>query len=215
MAFNDNDVISVKYICSSKPANENVSLAINQMHYNAFSKVGLGATEQEVADGFSQALSLRYGLLFNPTSKFEGVIVQRVHPLPLGAQFKSTVGNQIGARPFETLPFQVCGALTKLTPFGGRKYRGRVYVPFPTEDDQTAANEPSANYLNLILALGGELIASRVIGAINVTSFQAVLFHGGTPPNHITAITGIQNRLYWTSQRRRNNAWRADVIPVP
>src|SRR3546814_8120191 len=46
----------------------------------------------------------------------------------------------------DLLPGQVCGMVTKLTAAAGRRFRGRVYVPFPLETDNDGI-VPSAAYV--------------------------------------------------------------------
>jgi hypothetical protein len=209
-----NDIYAVKAITSCKPANTNQSVALNVWHYRVASQDGSGASAQQIADIYATALSAPYKALFNLVTRFEGVIVQRVSPPPSVLSVKSIIGAGAGALTGEQLPLQCCGAVTKLSPFAGRRHRGRMYVPFPTEDFNDPQQRPTQAYIDLITPLAQTWLLKRPVGNLpDVSTLFPVVFHPQFTPQ-FTDLEIIQPRLYWTTQRRRVNAWRADTLPV-
>jgi hypothetical protein len=208
-----NDIISVKAFTSCKPANQNISVALNVWHYRVAAQDGAGVAAQMIADVYANALAAPYKGLFNLVTRFEGVIAQKVWPLPLAIPGKSVLGAGVGALTGEQLPLQCCGAVTKLSPFAGRRHRGRMYVPFPTEDFNDPQQRPSQAYIDLVVPLLNAWLLKRVIGTLpDAATLFPVVFH----PTFTPVFTDIelgQIRSYWTTQRRRVNAWRSDNLP--
>jgi hypothetical protein len=207
------DIYSIKAFCSCKPANMNISVAMNVWHYRVAAQDGAGPGAQLIADIYATALSAPYKALFNLVTRFEGVIVQRVSPPPSILSVKSTIGAGVGALTGEQLPLQCCGAVTKLSPFAGRRHRGRMYVPFPTEDFNDPQQRPTQSYIDLVTPLAQTWLLKRTVGNLPdaATLFPIVWHQQFTPP--YTDLEIVQPRLYWTTQRRRVNAWRADTLP--
>lgn len=154
--------------------------------------------------------------ILSTEAKYEGVIIQKVFPLPLTDAVGSVVAAGPGDRVGELMPLYVCGALTKLTGLAGRRFRGRAYIPFPLEIDNTSVVRPTVAYVTLLNALATFAAIPRVVGVLpNTITVQPVIFHKPPPVvvpnfNHITTVTA---NPYWTSQRRRSNVFRSDTIP--
>jgi len=178
-------------------------IALNVRHYRISNEVGNGATAQVAANFFATTFGPVYAAVMSTGSFFDYVTIQRIDPLPLGVSTFSTNAAVQGTVADDILPNQVCGAITLTTAFAGQGFRGRVYVPYPTEGDNTDG-EPTGAYVASLAALTA-LFTTPIVagGAGDNTTFSPVLWNRAG--RIATPLMGALARSYWTTQRRRNN----------
>lgn len=191
-----NDVIQVKLF--SYMGNQ---LGLNVRHYLVGTKVNDGATLAEIAADLAATFSPLYEVLMTNTAEFVGVSAQRILPTPITAA-EMAFENNSGVAGTTPLPQQVSGIITLRTALAGRANRGRVYIPFPDESDNSANHVPEASYGVDLTALAAEFVANQsVTGAAGSNTLVPVVFHRDLDTT--TVITGARANGAWATQRRR------------
>jgi hypothetical protein len=140
-----------------------------------------------------------------------GVNIQQIWPsLGVPARSQALLGpGTDGALPMSK---QTTGLVTKLTNLGGRAYRGRMYIPFPSTSSTTADAVPSAGYLTKLQAIGYAVFAPAVYDGSH--NFTPVLFHKAFPA---LSTTIVQARVgtAWATQRRRGDYGKLNSLVIP
>jgi hypothetical protein len=131
---------------------------------------------------------------------------------PKMAQFAAADGA--GTTTGDMLPPQVAGLIKVTTGVAGRRFRGRMYIPFPSESDSVVEGAPNAGYLAKVQPIITELATSPII----TVGGSTVTYDYGLYPRPYTAfqwkeITGGLFRTRWATQRRRSFINRGDVVP--
>jgi len=211
------EVYSVKTITRYTPAVGNAVNGLNITHWEVFAIAGAGATNAQIATAFSNVFSANYIPLMSSLSVFQGVILQRILPLPILLPFGSGSGFAAGTQVGEALPSQTCGIITKREVGVGRKKRGRLYIPWPVEADSTINGRPGPGYLVNLNTLAGIMSAALLVGVPpDQTTLIPVLFHPTPAPGTRTPIATALAREYWGTQRRRSTAFKTDTpIIIP
>jgi hypothetical protein len=187
--------------------------SLNVRHYGITSVTPPEPSHEAVADRLHELAETTYPPLLTALAEFRGVTVRRISPGPPTPPFPSTRVAVMGEIPEDPLPKQVAGIITLRTFATGSAGRGRVYVPFPAESDNTATGVPQTTYI-----IRGIALASVFIGPHTVTAgggslvITGVIFHrGGGPATEIIGQT-VQRR--WGTQRRRGDYGASNVSPV-
>lgn len=129
----------------------------------------------------------------------------------------STINQGPGAVLGDPLPKQICGIVTRVGEFKGRRHRGRVYTPFPGE----ASNDPTEGRPNntflVNLSAYGQAITDPL--AVNNNGDTATLL-----PGHIVEVNPGDKqffewvtyvpRPYWATQRRRGDYGKENESPI-
>lgn len=187
-------------------------VGINTAHFRCTAETGVGSTDQQVADAFDAALAPRYKAAISGGARYRGCSVQRISPgIPTVPAF--AIGNDgIGTVAGGMMGTQLSGLVSARTSLAGRRYRGRVYIPFPAEDSNAATGVPEAAYIVAIDDIGDELYSVfPVVNGGNSTTNDPVVWHRGLLLG--TPITGWLARPSWATQRRRGAYGRQNTTP--
>jgi hypothetical protein len=207
-AFALNEIYEVRPICYT---NDQVGLSV--LHYQVIA-IGVGTVEDgDFADQLSTILGPLYGQLISEQAEYLGVEVQKVWPLPrLDAQ-SSDLNNTPGVIAGDTLPTQSCGLIRKRTGFAGKHNRGRMYVPFPSENDNDVDGQPTAPYLVSLANLAAALEVSFVVTVgIDSVTLEPVIYD--RVAHTTTGITHMPRQDQWATQRRRGDQGRPNPRPT-
>lgn len=203
MPYFADDIIQVKVY--TRLGNQ---AGLNLLHWRVTATAGGNVTEAEVATDFEALISPVIRPLLTTAATYQGVLVQSVFPvLTLGTLNANGAGaGSGGASP---LPSQVSGILTKQSAFAGRRFRGRVYIPFPAEEDNTVTFVPSvgyqaaaANYGNVIETIN--LVTGTTGGTV---TFTPIIFRRSAPATSATLLNCRMN-VAWATQRSRGSYGR-------
>lgn len=193
-------------------------LAINVHWYRVITSSGSAPANepQNYANAFDTALApTLIACMSADSAAYWGTRAQRWFPLPkqvfgFSANHQSNPGGAAGV--FQ--PGQVAGVLKKYTPFAGRKYRGRAYIPFPSInaiDTGDVNSRPTVAYRNLLTSHGTALLGPITVVDGGVTDTLApVLFEPKT--GLYTAISLYSPDDAWGTQRRRGNFGRPNLV---
>jgi hypothetical protein len=110
----------------------------------------------------------------------------------------------------------VSACLTLLTGLAGRKFRGRLFLPFPGPADSTVTQNPVPTdaYVGKLTNFGVNVVSSFDIddGAGNTAHLSPIIYHrsgGGS-----SLVIGFRANKLWATQRRRGDYGRPNLPPI-
>lgn len=185
-------------------------VGINIRHWRVTLSVG-NPDDITMVPLFSAAIAPLYKPLMGAAASYYGASLRRIRP-SVANPVNSQSGAGAGTGALELLPRQVSGIITLRTIATGRKGRGRVYVPFPSEGLNDAPGAPSAAY---VTALG--TLAAYYSNAHSYTSggmtveLTPVIYHRLTQT--FDDVNGFRANARWATQRRRGAYGRQNQVP--
>lgn len=202
-----NDVCRLRIACYS--ANQQ---GINVTHWKVTSVTGASQTDAQVAAAFDSTLAPRYKAAISAEARYRGVSFQRILPIPATFPQTVTTNDGVGSVAGHMMSTQTSGILSSQTEFAGAKYRGRVYIPFPSEGSNDTDGLPNAAYVTLIEDIGDELFTTIVVsvGGDSVT-LTPVIYHRATGTT--TKVDNFIARQKWATQRRRGSYGKTNPTP--
>lgn len=201
------DIIRVRLACYTP-----TQAAFNVIHYRVTAVGGVVPTIAGAAERLAIIGASVYPAIMSAGARYRGASAQKIFPLPVSRSYAYTAADTPGLVAGDILPGQVAGIISTLTDFGGPKYRGRIYLPFPSEASNEATGNPDAAYGVNSFALAVALFQQIIVGTNpNTATLQPVLWHRGL--NTYTNIVDAFNRDKWATQRRRGDYGRTNPIP--
>jgi len=202
------DIFECKVYCSAVD-----QLAVNVFHYRVAAVAGASVAENVIAAKFEAQVADEYIAIMSVNANFRGVGIRRLHPQPPTVDFYSNILADTGGIDADILPRQVSGIISKQTGFGGRKYRGRAYIPFPAETNNTVTGHPENAYVGALQVLANALEDSFTAGtAPNTATLIPILYH--RLDGSWTTISNMLAKARWATQRRRGDFGQANTFPV-
>lgn len=203
------DVLKVVFYCR-----QNDQVAQNVRHFEV-SAIGAGTspTDLEAVTAIVGRVKPEYLPLLASNAEFRGATLQRITPLKNDAVGYSSpdVGTAVG----DPLPLEMAGLISFKTGLAGRKNRGRMYVPFPSEGDNNTTGHPSAAYVALLTLLAAHFTGPMTFvpggGAASYT-LRALCYPADNVIGRV--ITSSQETNRWVSMRSRGDYSAANVSPV-
>lgn len=195
-------------------AHNNEQVSYNILHYQVSAIVAPEPTMQEKATAAEALWGPLLKAVMGNNADWRGLGLKTINPLPGTQEFVSTANAGNGAIASELLPRQCCGLISKNTGLPGRRYRGRMYVPFPTENTNDAQGHPTGAYLILLSGLATQLATPIVVagGGGGSCVLTPILLHKTGVPGY-SLIIGALERPAWATQRRRGSYGRPNVLP--
>lgn len=169
----------------------------------------------DVAGHYSNLLGPLYRPLLATGASYRGTGARRIFPKPPAVEQFSVLQQGAGSVTGDVLPPQTTSLITLRTADAGRRFRGRIYVPFPGEADNSFNGTPSAAYISLLGNLASFFTQDQTITVGGGSAlYRHVIYHrvGLTPPD--TAITSTVARTVWATQRRRGGFGRPNASPI-
>lgn len=204
------DIYEVRFFCEDSGQRQ---ASVNVRHYRIVSVAGSGVTNQVMADFLSSNLNGEYKAVLSASAQYRGCGVRRIKPLPAETETFSSTGQGAGVGNGNSLPTQTCGIITLRTSLGGPRYRGRAYIPFPSEGDNNLNGLPEATYITGLNALGAKLVAGFTPGSGgNTVDMLPVIYSRkyGTSQDVISYVS----RSKWGTQRSRGSYGAVNASPV-
>lgn len=188
-------------------------IGINVLFYNTSAKAGTGATDLQIVQSIDSALFAAYKAVLAGAATYRGVIAQKILPLPASLAVSTTANSGVGSATGDPLPRQVCGVITKKTALAGKRYRGRMYIPFPAEGDNDVDGTPTGGYITRSAALAAALLTNVIPGGGgNTNTLMPVVYSKKGGFN--TIITSFLGRAKWGTQRRRGSFGQTNTLPL-
>lgn len=160
------------------------------------------------------AVSVAIGTLIATQATFQTVGWRRIFPGPVTVESLGPAAPIAGAATGGAMPRQSSGIATTLTGMAGRANRGRKYVPFPSEDQNTVDAVPTAQYVLDVDTYMGIFIPTLTLTFAGTTEvWNPVIYRAGNPvtsPN----INDWLARKKWATQRRRGSYGVPNIPPA-
>lgn len=202
------DVLEVKFNCWQPN-----QLGINALHYIVTGPVTGTPTLEAISDQLSSNAANLYAQLISQDSFYCGLQSRRIAGGAPTGVYTSILGNAAGQAPGEDLPQVVSGIITKRTGLPGRRNRGRVYLPFPTETDNAAAGVPSVAYRAKLSQWATLLLEPMTITTFGGSSLVLTPGVHHRVGNTTTIVTGWTAQPKWASQHRRGGYGKLNPRP--
>lgn len=185
--------------------------AYNVSHWKVTLSTGTGVTPLEAITQLRTNLLTAWPAILATLCSWRGIGGQQA-TVPKDAEtfIAGPIAGNSGGVP---LPKQVCGVLSFYDGFAGRKHRGRAYLPFPSQSDNTTDGVPTAGYLTRAGAVMTVLSSSlAVIGAGGTAALGPCIFHRLTQTADLIQRQVV--RTIWGTQRKRGDYGRTNSSPI-
>ncbi len=192
--------------------------AVNRVWYSCTAITGTGGTDVLFATAMDTVQAPLYKSAMSPNASYRGIQVQVYrNQVPFASVF--TIANTgAGTSGTITMPRQVSGIITCTTALAGKKYRGRLYFPFPSTVVDAGQGVPTAPYIAILQNVGNGFYSTQNIGGGgNTSTLIPVLVHKNPaigPPLPPTPIIANTVPTKFATQRRRGAYGRANVSPI-
>lgn len=210
IVIHDNDVVEVTLACR----HENGQNGLMICHYlitDSGENVFLEGCAEAVSEHFADSIK---GLITNH-ARFEGVRCRVVKPVASDVVF-SINGEGDGTVTGDSLPTYVSGLLSLRTGFAGPSFRGRKYVPFPSESSNHLGGTPDDLHIASMLTLSDKFL-SNVLADFgdSPATLSPGLYRKNRLPNFVPWDHCLVRRT-WTHQKRRfDSVLETSVIITP
>lgn len=187
-------------------------LAYNVMHFRVVSIVTPPALEGEIADKFAGSVQGALAPLLADGAAFRGIMVRLWDGPNVGA-FYYAKRNVAGTGGANAMPRQTSGLISLRTALSGRRNRGRIYIPFPSEELNSDQGHPNTTYMTTLAAYGALFLPTITLNT--ATSGNVILQNRVGHPIPKTG-TDTDHYIYptkWATQRRRGDYGRPNVLP--
>jgi len=170
---------------------------------------------EDVASRIANEASGLYTGLIGGEATFRGVTLKEIIDDPSPFQ-RSSLVDSTGTGLGSPLPYQTAGMITLYSSLAGRAGRGRVYIPFPAEDDNVDDEaRPTAAYVTNAQLLGDFLVGQKlyVVGTSELQFDWTLRPDNFTPgPLNKFLATALARRR-WATQRSRGAYGAVNVDP--
>jgi hypothetical protein len=194
--------------------------AVNTYNYECISKTGSGATDVQAATLLDTGLASFYRPLVPPTVEYRGVQVYVMFragggflPAPVSSVASAGVGTATGP----PLPRNTAPVLKYATGVRGPGGRGRVYLPFVSDDFLATNGRPTNAFDVLANSFASSLLTPFVAGSGgNTATFAWVLLrkHKGGPPTINGQIISGESADKFGQMHKRGDYGRANASPI-
>jgi len=187
-------------------------LGLNVLNYKLTSCTEDPASEQLLCDALSALLKPKYADVLVSSASYIGVALRKMEAGGPGAYYyrrNATVGN---FDP-DPLPRQVAGIISWRTGTSGRRGRGRSYIPFPAEENNTASYVPSAGYLTAVQALRTTILNTGAMAYGDFGAATLALQIKAADSFTYTPVVFGLTPAKWATCRRRGSYGRPNVLP--
>lgn len=187
--------------------------ACNTFYYKVTAIGGAPALDKDIGDAVGAIWGGNVPATQDDNTVFQGTYSKIV---PVGtnapAGVLSTVGATSGTSGSVSLPRQTSGLISWYTGQAGRAYRGRSYIPFPSQAQNGTDGFPNGGYTGVLAAVATALLGLTAISASGRTATIALVIR----QRKLVAYQGVVSwigRPVWATQRRRGSYGRSNKTP--
>lgn len=185
---------------------------VNQIGINCFNfwVTSVNATTppslQTFSFMFNSTVNTLYKLCLCSPSSFLGHSIRRIYPTVTLPYLDNTDAG-FGTGDVNPLPLQTAGIITWRTDYPRGSYRGRSYIPFPSETENNSSGHPASLYVSKLQALG--IALTTAFNDHTGNQMQLVVWSRKltTASGLVTSFTPNQK---WSVQRRRGDYGRVN-----
>jgi hypothetical protein len=176
---------------------------------------------QAVADAMNTVFAASYKNWMAPQSSWRGTAVRWVSATGITqASYVNVSSDGVGTAAGNTLPAQVSGLVSWKTALAGRRYRGRIFVGFPSDNwtnadgTMSAAGQTELATIQTLYTVPIVVAPAGGVQGITLALYMRSLLAVGPPRtySYFPVTQGIA-RARWASQRRRGQYGRQNVLP--
>jgi hypothetical protein len=190
-------------------------IGVNIVHYQCVATTGNNSISlASVAATMDTRFSVNYKPLLSAQAEYIGCGVSRIDPSPTpevinrgGAGFGSVIGDVMSR--------QTCGIITKRTDMIGRRKRGRFYVSFPGEADNSVQGVPTPAYITRLTTLADVMDDTQFLSSVTPvgTADLVPVVRSQVPLITYERITSCIPRPKWGTQRSRGSYGAVNARP--
>lgn len=184
------------------------------VYYHRIGTITSGpVTDSDLASALPTQMSLDITPLMTDAAIYLGCVVQVLKPVLQQAR-TSTLFATPGTAGADRLPGQVAGLIARRADTGGRRGRGRVYIPFPDEGDNSVSGRISAGYATNMDTLAQHWCQgyTLTVGASTV-ALEPVMYPGAGAPLAPLTVTQYIVEDTWATIRSRASRGRLGQNP--
>lgn len=196
-------------------SNDGGQIAINTIHYVLNTLINPTFNIQDLADGFAHTIKAEFLACVSDEAEVIGYSARRIGVGRETLEYFNTSEGGLGTFTGEVLPGIVAGMLTLRTDQPGPRFRGRLFMPFPSENANDSPGQPSTAYVTALSNFGGNCVFPSdfdTVAGKKTGSFQGVIYHRSDKT--FTRITSFVPRTYWSRHKTRANYSPGDRPPV-
>ncbi len=212
--------VKARIWCSSALGNGQAS--VNTLWYVVGAIGTPASTDQDVATTLDALIAAQMKGLICNISTYKGVQAQICSPvLPFRATYvaQGAIGNAgAGTAGANGLPPQTSGLISFQSALANVQNRGRFYIPFPAQLDDSGGGAPTGGYVARANALAVNVAAglAPTTGGRTATLVRVLVHRLNKAGLAIPATPVISSNAstLWATQRRRGDFGRQNVSPI-
>jgi hypothetical protein len=191
-------------------------VSVNTLHWKPSAVSGPTITEADFLAVIEPIYAPLWKGIINNNATYEGMTMQII-TAPISLASKNNLSTGFGTGGATSAATQTAGLIQWGTGLGGRKYRGRLFLPFPSTAEDGTTGFPNTGYMVGLAAIKDEYVGHTAwtIGG-GAQTILPVLRHrkdktGVTSdPTVIFSGTPVQA---WATQKKRGYFGRPNASP--
>jgi hypothetical protein len=204
------ELLQVTFFCT---AGTQTSVNVRQFLVTAVTGV---PTEVPFLAAVNAIIAPHFKNILSSAATFYGSGLTKLRIVPPPTPVYSAGSRGTGNRAAALLPTNDTGLITLRTAFGGRSYRGRIYLPFPASadnDNTFTPPSPVAAYLTNASTLAADFVGVNVYTTTDPATVTGQWVVYSRRLNAANFILSTVARPAWASQRRRGILGRTNPPP--
>jgi len=186
-------------------------VSMNSFYHRVGPTLAAQYTDQQFASVFFALIQAPYLALLNQNATLRGLTCQVINPTLYDVVTHSNPGAGLVAG--DAMPPGTSLSVERRTGVGGRKNRGRFYIPFPSEFHNDANGHPNAAYLALAATLATATIQTiGLTGGANEVGVAPVQWPSDVGVGRL--ITSMKTATEWTMNNSRSHKSSLNTTPV-
>lgn len=201
-------VVESVSICSLPP-----QISVTRRYWLCSNLVGPSPSTFDAAGVIDGVLGPIFKTLLTSAATYRGTQIRRASGIPPFESWDvSTAAAGVGLGGAIPLPKQACGLITMTGAFIGRRFQGRVYLPFPSAADDAGTGQPNVGYMIAAAAMGTALSTPHTVpGGGGTIELNPLNWKATDPIPRL--LVGFIPRPAWATQKRRGDFGRTNFTP--
>lgn len=207
-----NDIIVARAWCTAGG-----QAAVNTYGYECVSQAGAGATDVDFLAALTGTFSAFYKGLLPPNCSYDGLqgyFLKRAGLLP--PPVNDVTGAGAGVTGTTCIPRGMAGIMKYATNIRGPGGRGRVFLPFVSQNYQDTTALPTNAYQVFVNSFASFLLAPLIVGSggNTVTMVWSLIHRKAPDPITGHQITTAESAQKWGQMHKRGEYGRLNAAPI-
>lgn len=206
--LNTGNIVQARIWCSDAE-----QASVNTVYYLCGFRSGFGPNDQDMADQLSTIVGpLIKPILYNGAT-YDGLTCQVINVTPMGLAAQSIQQTGAGTGGAIGMSRQTAAVCSWRTALAGPRYRGRMYLPFPSTSGDAGLGVPSGAYTTAAAALCNALFTfgTTTGGGFAIALTQVV--YSRIPPTAATPIDNFLGLNKWGTIKKRGSFGKPNSSP--